>query len=182
MLLDSRTAGLDPWAEMALMFASRAQQLAQVIVPALGEWPLGPVRPLHRLDRSLPGWRTTAWQRRGAASCIEVLCRGLVARPYDPDGLRRRSQREARTPAQPGGGRTAPIQTRTALSRKAMRSSPGCRTLFSPLPSANRSAWPWSMRGVRRKWSIRRSSALCESDCYCNYQPSRLQSQAGSAL
>jgi dTMP kinase len=42
VLLDSRTAGLDPWAEMALMFASRAQQIAQVILPALksGTWVL----------------------------------------------------------------------------------------------------------------------------------------------
>jgi len=37
VLLDSRTAGLDPWTELALMFASRAQQLAQVIQPALSE-------------------------------------------------------------------------------------------------------------------------------------------------
>jgi dTMP kinase len=42
VLLDSRTAGLDPWTELALMFASRAQQLAQVIRPALeeGRWVL----------------------------------------------------------------------------------------------------------------------------------------------
>jgi dTMP kinase len=42
VLLDSRTAGLDPYAEMALMFASRAQQVAQVILPALeaGQWVL----------------------------------------------------------------------------------------------------------------------------------------------
>ena len=42
VLLDSRTAGLDPWAEMALMFASRAQLIAQVIEPALkaGKWVL----------------------------------------------------------------------------------------------------------------------------------------------
>jgi dTMP kinase len=42
VLLDSRTAGLDPMTEMALMFASRAQQLAQVILPALerGKWVL----------------------------------------------------------------------------------------------------------------------------------------------
>ena len=40
VLLDSRTAGLDPHAEMALMFASRAQLLAEVIAPALeaGTW------------------------------------------------------------------------------------------------------------------------------------------------
>jgi dTMP kinase len=36
VLLDSRTAGLSPLAEMALMFAARAQHIAEVIEPALG--------------------------------------------------------------------------------------------------------------------------------------------------
>jgi len=42
LLLDSRTAGLDPHAEMALMFASRAQLVRETIVPALaaGRWVL----------------------------------------------------------------------------------------------------------------------------------------------
>lgn len=35
VLLDSGTAGLDPLAEMALMFASRAQHIAEVIGPGL---------------------------------------------------------------------------------------------------------------------------------------------------
>jgi dTMP kinase len=35
VLLDSGTAGLSPMAEMALMFASRAQHIAEVIEPAL---------------------------------------------------------------------------------------------------------------------------------------------------
>src|SRR5260370_8446209 len=35
VLLDSATAGLSPLAEMALMFASRAQHIAEVIEPAL---------------------------------------------------------------------------------------------------------------------------------------------------
>jgi dTMP kinase len=35
VLLDSRTAGLDPWAELALMFGARAQHIAEVILPAL---------------------------------------------------------------------------------------------------------------------------------------------------
>lgn len=35
VLLDSATTGLSPWAEMALMFASRAQHLQEVILPAL---------------------------------------------------------------------------------------------------------------------------------------------------
>src|SRR3569833_2095154 len=42
VLLDSRTQGLDPMAELALMFASRAQQIAQVILPNVeaGRWVL----------------------------------------------------------------------------------------------------------------------------------------------
>jgi dTMP kinase len=42
VLLDSRTAGVDPHAEMALMFAARAQLIAEVIAPALeaGQWVL----------------------------------------------------------------------------------------------------------------------------------------------
>ena len=35
VLLDSATEGLSPLAEMALMFASRAQHIAEVIQPAL---------------------------------------------------------------------------------------------------------------------------------------------------
>ena len=37
LLLDSRTAGLDSRAELALMFASRAQHLAEAILPALAK-------------------------------------------------------------------------------------------------------------------------------------------------
>lgn len=42
VLLSSRTAGLDAHAELALMFASRAQLIAEVILPALdsGKWVL----------------------------------------------------------------------------------------------------------------------------------------------
>jgi dTMP kinase len=42
VLLNSRTAGLDAHAEMALMFASRAQLISEVILPALesGKWVL----------------------------------------------------------------------------------------------------------------------------------------------
>lgn len=36
LLLNSRTLRLDPWSELALMFASRAQHIAEVIEPALG--------------------------------------------------------------------------------------------------------------------------------------------------
>jgi dTMP kinase len=42
ILLDSRTHGLAPLAELALMFASRAQQISEVILPAMnrGVWVL----------------------------------------------------------------------------------------------------------------------------------------------
>jgi dTMP kinase len=42
VLLDSRTQGLDSMAEVALMFASRAQQIAEVILPNVeaGRWVL----------------------------------------------------------------------------------------------------------------------------------------------
>ena len=42
VLLDSRTSGLSPWAEMALMFGARAQHVDKLILPALsdGTWVL----------------------------------------------------------------------------------------------------------------------------------------------
>ncbi len=76
VLLDSRTAGLDPMAEMALMFASRAQQIAEVIEPALesGTWVL--------CDRFTDS--TEAYQGGGrelgsdaVLQLHKVLCRGL---------------------------------------------------------------------------------------------------------
>ena len=76
VLLDSRTAGLDPWAEMALMFASRAQQIAQVIVPALdnGRWVL-----CDRYTDSTEAYQGGGRQL-GSESVLkthQVLCRGL---------------------------------------------------------------------------------------------------------
>ncbi len=76
VLLDSRTAGLDPMAEMALMFASRAQQLAQVIVPALdgGKWVL-----CDRFTDSTEAYQGGGRQLGSEAvlQLHKVLCRGL---------------------------------------------------------------------------------------------------------
>ena len=76
VLLDSRTAGLDAHAEMALMFASRAQQIAQVIVPALqsGQWVL-----CDRFTDSTEAYQG-AGRRLGSDAVLrlhEVLCAGL---------------------------------------------------------------------------------------------------------
>lgn len=76
VLLDSRTAGLDPMAEMALMFASRAQQIAQVVLPALeaGKWVL-----CDRYTDSTEAYQGGGRQL-GSDAVLElhkVLCRGL---------------------------------------------------------------------------------------------------------
>ncbi len=76
VLLDSRTAGLDARAEMALMFASRAQQIAQVILPALdaGRWVL-----CDRFTDSTEAYQGGG-RRLGSEAVLRlhgVLCRGL---------------------------------------------------------------------------------------------------------
>jgi dTMP kinase len=76
VLLDSRTAGLDAHAEMALMFASRAQLIAEVIVPALeaGQWVL-----CDRFTDSTEAYQG-AGRQLGTDAVLRlhsVLCRGL---------------------------------------------------------------------------------------------------------
>jgi dTMP kinase len=76
VLLDSRTAGLDPMAEMALMFASRAQQIAEVVFPALaaGKWVL-----CDRYTDSTEAYQGGGRQL-GSEAVLQlhrVLCRGL---------------------------------------------------------------------------------------------------------
>ncbi len=76
VLLDSRTLGLDPMAEMALMFASRAQQLAQVILPALesGKWVL-----CDRFTDSTEAYQGGG-RKLGSDAVLQlhkVLCRGM---------------------------------------------------------------------------------------------------------
>lgn len=76
VLLDSRTEGLTPMSEMALMFASRAQQTAEIIEPALaaGTWVL--------CDRFTDSTEAYQGGGRGLGSeavlqLHEVLCHGL---------------------------------------------------------------------------------------------------------
>ncbi len=76
VLLDSRTAGLEAHAEMALMFASRAQLIAEVIAPALesGRWVL-----CDRFTDSTEAYQG-AGRQLGSDAVLQmhqVLCRGL---------------------------------------------------------------------------------------------------------
>ena len=57
LLLDSRSTGLAPMSEMALMFADRAQAIAEVIEPALDGGQDRSLRPLYGFHGGLPGRR-----------------------------------------------------------------------------------------------------------------------------
>jgi len=76
VLLDSRTAALNAHAEMALMFASRAQQIAQVVLPALeaGQWVL-----CDRFTDSTEAYQGGGRQLGSEAvlRLHQVLCRGI---------------------------------------------------------------------------------------------------------
>lgn len=76
VLLDSRTNGLSPWAELALMFASRAQQIDELIRPTLeqGTWVL-----CDRFTDSSEAYQGGGRQL-GSEPILDlhrVLCRGL---------------------------------------------------------------------------------------------------------
>jgi dTMP kinase len=76
VLLDSGTAGLSPQAEMALMFASRAQHIAEVIKPALEQ---GTIVLCDRFTDSTEAYQGSG-RRLGSAAVLElhrVLCGNL---------------------------------------------------------------------------------------------------------
>jgi dTMP kinase len=76
VLLHSTTSGLSPLAEMALMFASRAQHIHEVILPALGE---GRVVLCDRFTDSTEAYQG-AGRKLGTKPVLvlhEILCGGL---------------------------------------------------------------------------------------------------------
>ena len=76
VLLDSGTAGLDPRAEMALMFASRAQHIAEVIEPGLAS---GAIVLCDRFTDSTEAYQGSG-RRLGSEPVLQlhqVLCGGL---------------------------------------------------------------------------------------------------------
>src|SRR5437660_6995303 len=76
VLLDSRTKGLAPLAELALMFASRAQQVQQVILPALAA---GKIVLCDRFTDSSEAYQGGGRQigSKAVLRLHEVLCQGL---------------------------------------------------------------------------------------------------------
>jgi dTMP kinase len=76
VLLDSGTAGLSPMAEMALMFASRAQHIAEMIEPALAA---GSVVLCDRFTDSTEAYQGSG-RRLGIAAVLQlhrILCRDM---------------------------------------------------------------------------------------------------------
>lgn len=76
VLLDSGTAGLSPMAEMALMFASRAQHIAEIIEPALAA---GSVVLCDRFTDSTEAYQGSG-RKLGSEAVLHlhrILCGGL---------------------------------------------------------------------------------------------------------
>lgn len=103
LLLDSSTASLSPLAEMALMFASRAQHIAEVIRPALDH---GEIVLCDRFTDSTEAYQGSG-RKLGSEAVLElhrVLCGGLqpdltILLESDPAmsvGRARRRNRRAR--------------------------------------------------------------------------------------
>ncbi|MGC2450255.1 MAG: dTMP kinase, partial [Candidatus Sulfotelmatobacter sp.] len=105
VLLDSGTAGLSPLAEMALMFASRAQHIAEVIEPGLAA---GAIVLCDRFTDSTEAYQGSG-RKLGNAAVLDlhrVLCRDLqpdLTILMDSDvhasvsRARRRNQRDSKT-------------------------------------------------------------------------------------
>ncbi len=137
VLLDSRTTGLDPMAEMALMFAARAQHLHEVILPALaaGRWVL--------CDRFTDS--TEAYQGGGRKVGVEIVhqLHKLLCDGVQPDltllmdsEVSASVARARRRNTAAASGRT----TRTASSRRVAPSSSASATVTLLSPSASRGA------------------------------------------
>lgn len=76
VLLDSRTSGLSPWAELALMFASRAQHIDELILPSLEQ---GKFVLCDRFTDSSEAYQGGGRQlgSQPVLQLHQVLCRGL---------------------------------------------------------------------------------------------------------
>jgi len=150
VLLDSRTAGLEPHAEMALMFASRAQLIAEVILPALeaGTWVL--------CDRFTDS--TEAYQGGGRQLGSDAVLRlhELLCGRMWPD-LTILMDSEVSSSVKRARRRNRAAELDEIASRKrAAHFLTGCMRLFCRLPGARRNGWRWWTRGRRSRRCMRR--------------------------
>lgn len=117
LLLDSKTQGLSPFAEMALMFAARAQHIAEVIEPALSR---GEIVLCDRFTDS-----TEAYQGYGRKLGSEVvlklhrlLCGELwpdltILLKFDPSASLRRARRRNEVALSRANHRSGKNRTKT---------------------------------------------------------------------
>jgi dTMP kinase len=125
VLLDSGTAGLDPLAEMALMFASRAQHIAEVIEPGLAA---GAIVLCDRFTDSTEAYQGSG-RRLGSDPVRElhrVLCGNLQpdltllldSNPHTSvSRARRRNKRDSKTAGRSHDENRFEQETRSFFSR-----------------------------------------------------------------
>jgi len=180
VLLDSRTAGLDPRTELALMFASRAQQLAQVIRPALsqGRWVL-----CDRFTDSTEAYQGGGRQI-GSAAVLElhrVLCQDLwpdltILMNSDVDHSVKRARRRNASAAKGSN----PDENR--FERESYSFFTRVKDAF--LAIAKREPQRVAMVDARRPAEVVHPEivSIVRKRLQLNYQPVGSQSQAGRAL
>ena len=150
VLLDSGTSGLSPLTEMALMFASRAQHIAEVIEPALAA---GSIVLCDRFTDSTEAYQGGG-RRLGSEPVRElhrVLCGNLqpdLTILLDSESAR---EREPRPPAQSSGFRRAPAAatTRTASSRRRGAFFARVREGYAAIAKREHARVVWSTPGAR---------------------------------
>jgi dTMP kinase len=125
VLLDSSTAGLSPLAEMALMFASRAQHIAEVIEPALAA---GSMVLCDRFTDSTEAYQGSG-RKLGSEPVLQlhhVLCRDLQpdltllldSNPHTSvSRARRRNTQESRSPGRSHDENRFEQETRAFFAR-----------------------------------------------------------------
>jgi dTMP kinase len=127
VLLHSATAGLSPFTEMALMFASRAQHIHEVILPALAE---GRIVLCDRFTDSTEAYQGGG-RKLGSKAVLrlhEILCANLQPDltilldnevSFSIERARRRNRRHKAGRSEAGRSEKSPEKTKTASSRKA---------------------------------------------------------------
>ncbi len=124
LLLDSGSTPIAPMAEMALMFADRAQCIAEVIEPALAA---GKIVLCDRFTDSTEAYQGGG-REIGSRLVLELApphLRRSAARPHPAAASVARNLPRTRT-AIATTARPKPAQTKAASSRNRMRSSAAC--------------------------------------------------------